>query len=308
MASGSATNPPRRGTRALSPPKPGQPLNAAQQAQWERTWRRDDDRDLAGVVPPTRFFWEWRGLQDDRKPGVGPTLLQHLFAWWARWPLEVTGGAAIALAEYGRSFERFDGACRADIAAGRQNFGDQLVHAHHAAVRHLDPIVAAGLAAREGRFIVPPMVFRMDLLDDKSAWQMIEMLLRTLKGNARTQPLRVCVGCTLVFRPRREDAVSCDLCRHHRPAPAHYLGRAGAARVPVFEAEGSRFVKSWRTVTFKSARRRARKTRTRAAGTSFGAPATAGTARRRAVGAPGGKPQRISYIAARDRSRTRRST
>ena len=100
-----------------------------------------------------------------------------------------------------------------------------------AARNALEPIIARGLERRAGRFIIPVMVVKPEMLSDWVAW---ETTRRAFEGVGREASdvrcalwgehfhLVVCNACTAVFRPRRRAAQArrCHLCLRRPAEPA----------------------------------------------------------------------------------------
>jgi hypothetical protein len=141
----------------------------------------------------------------------------------------------------------------------RRNGDRHLLRQRDSVLEELDPLVEAGLARREGRFIMPAAIVRPADGADWAAWQAICLLLRTL--GAKLRHLCVCKYCTVVFRPRgrKTIATACPLCAHRRGPLAPALGLPGqritrngdrvTVRAPILAAPASRLVVGWRNVT-----------------------------------------------------------
>jgi hypothetical protein len=81
------------------------------------------------------------------------------------------------------------------------------------AVRRLEPIVEAGLLAREGKQILSDEAAAEHSPHgpaDWLAWQAIELCLSTL--SVEVSGLSVCRSCTLIFRPHGRRALFCPAC------------------------------------------------------------------------------------------------
>jgi len=96
-------------------------------------------------------------------------------------------------------------------------------------------------------------------LGDVWAWRLIRLCLGCL--GAKVRGIRVCEGCTLVFRPKRKGtAHRCSLCEKRTPAPAlgtflaDWSGTGGRIGIPVTIGgadRGIRVVTGVRTVTLR---------------------------------------------------------
>jgi hypothetical protein len=177
------------------------------------------------------------------------------FSRWSRWRLEDVEPAVNAYLAYSGSLE-----CLRELGGGPPADKYEILR-HAARIQRvldtrtkagdaLDSIVGAGLAAREGTLLLPPALipkaFRwagmtadeaqvaftdraddfVDRAGDWLAWRLLELCVASLTGKL-LGPIRVC-ACTAVFRPRRSDAQSCDLCRHKPAAPI--LGVVGPVK------------------------------------------------------------------------------
>jgi len=183
----------------------------------------------------------------------------HLLAWWAGWAADDVRPTAGALEGYVKALcEYRDAGADARVPLAQMDpLGKRLIESRDAAWKQLGPVVRSGLVAREGTFLVPFAVPRVDLLDDWFAWHYVAMWLRVLGAKGPIRGLRVCAGCTAVFKPlRKSTARFCRLCEHSAPAPA--LGslesdvlclKGDRATVRVPRLVGRHAVAGWRRVT-----------------------------------------------------------
>lgn len=94
------------------------------------------------------------------------------------------------------------------------------------ALREIAPVLRTGLELREGIRLRPSALPHIDLLKDWAAWTGLVRHLADLGGQPAGNPI-VCAGCTLVFRSRRRDERSCDMCRKRKPNPGILGGLQG---------------------------------------------------------------------------------
>jgi hypothetical protein len=115
--------------------------------------------------------------------------------------------------------------------AALEKLDKRLTKDREKALRKLEPIIEAGLLAREGKRLLPdgiPPLYATERHADWLAWRAIETCLASLEVEIRG--LCVCGSCTLVFRQQRKGSTRyCPVCAKRRaPAPLSAKGqRAG---------------------------------------------------------------------------------
>lgn len=182
-------------------------------------------------------------LDRERPAGVRHGNVTALISTWARWSLETTD----------RLIDPIDQVDR--LRSVGRTPGEGLVR--RAVAVHEEAFVA-GLEARIGRFLVPPVIIEPSVAAEAVKFDTMLALGRRIAGAESRSPVRVeggpsvCKGCSVVFRPtgRERSALYCRLCRK-RPASSNVLGltrrwEGVPLRAPVIEAGE---VQSWETVT-----------------------------------------------------------
>jgi hypothetical protein len=158
-------------------------------------------------------------VPDARQAGVQPECPQEParffarhFAHWSGLPLADVSRAVLACRHYWATLEHFLD-FRNDPgmpAVALAKLDRRLARERAKAIRRLEPIIEAGLVAREGKRMLthgsrPAPAHRVP--DDWLAWETIELCMATLGVEAHG--LSVCASCTLVFRARRGRPANC---------------------------------------------------------------------------------------------------
>ncbi len=119
--------------------------------------------------------------------------------------------------------------------------------------------VTAGLCARDGFFLIPPMVLGPEMISDWVAYRIALGLRAALAAPGGDEPpwrpvgVAVCRACTVVFVPRRRATGEfCSLCRK-RPAQPFVLGQRpfepGSRQTVRAPKLAGSMVVGWKTVT-----------------------------------------------------------
>lgn len=169
------------------------------------------------------------------------------------------GRLAAQIDEALRERQRLD-----QIAADPRTPPDELVRRHQATASHLDTVrddaesaIAAGLNARFGFLLVPPMVIKPEALLQQLLYDAVRQLRDRLDLSPTGIPWRptgvaVCSACGVVFRPKRVTADYCPDCRDH-PPPEHVLGQRpwvpGATQTVRAPKLTGSLIRGWKTVT-----------------------------------------------------------
>lgn len=169
-------------------------------------------------------------VHKDASPTEATRFCAPYLSRWSGWSLDDVAPANDAMWAFVCAVHRYQRA-REDsdpsaphIAARLHRIGvagrlDRVSERRDQAVELLDPVIGAGLIVREGSIIKPRAVLpgrEAEMAADWLAWKTLEMLLGLL-GASPCGRLRVCESCTNVYRTRRSDSRSCDLCRDQRP-------------------------------------------------------------------------------------------
>jgi hypothetical protein len=144
------------------------------------------------------------------------------FSRWSGLALADVSRAVLACRHYWATLEHFLD-FHNDPAMPAPELGKldrRLTREREKAIRRLQPIIEAGLLAREGKRVMPhasPAAPAHQLSADWLAWQTIELCMATLGVEARG--LSVCQSCTIVFRARHDGPTHrCDTCAKRRGA------------------------------------------------------------------------------------------
>jgi hypothetical protein len=163
---------------------------------------------------------------DTRQPGVLPECPQEParffarhFAQWSGLALADVSRAVLACRHYWATLEHFLD-FRTDPgmpAAALGKLERRLARERAKAIRRLEPIIEAGLIAREGKRVIArgsrgASSYRVPA--DWLAWETIELCMATLGVEAHG--LSVCQSCTRIFRARHgRSAHYCAGCAKH---------------------------------------------------------------------------------------------
>jgi hypothetical protein len=167
------------------------------------------------------------------------------FAQWSGLALADVSRAVLACRHYWATLEHFLD-FRNDPgmpAAALAKLERRLARERDKAIRRLEPIIEAGLVAREGKRMMPHgrrATPAHQVSADWLAWETIELCMATLGVEAHG--LSVCDTCTAVFRARRgRSAQHCAACakRVKTPLPARHARPRRTSEL-VARAAGSR--------------------------------------------------------------------
>jgi hypothetical protein len=162
-------------------------------------------------------------VPDTRQGGVQPECPQEParffarhFAQWSGLALADVSRAVLACRHYWATLEHFLD-FRDDPgmpAVSLSKLEKRLARERAKAIRKLEPIIEAGLVAREGKRMSPRgshPAFAHSVSADWLAWETIELCMATL--GVETHGLSVCESCTEVFRaPRSKPTRNCAAC------------------------------------------------------------------------------------------------
>jgi hypothetical protein len=178
------------------------------------------------AVAPARAPDTRQGSVQPECPQEPARFFARHFAQWSGLALADVSRAVLACRHYWATLEHYldfrNDPSMPSAALGKLD--RRLARERDKAIRRLEPIIEAGLVAREGKRMMPHGLRATpahQVSADWVAWETIELCMATLSVEARG--LSVCQSCTLVFRAGRgKSTYHCAACakRAKTPLPA----------------------------------------------------------------------------------------